>query len=659
MGSNDLNVVYRPCKIDEMVGNETNRKLIKNALGSGRTPHTQLFTGDAGCVDRDTEFLSTTGWKKICNYSEGDKVMQYNVDGTSNFVEPMAYIKNKSDTMNVIQTKYGVDQCLSNDHRVVYFSTKKELIEDSFEKIKIKHNNLKMGFTGKFKTTFSPVLSTKIHLTDAELRVQVMVIADSNLPPVRKKCCVRTKKQRKINRAQLLLESAGIKYDRYENNDGYTRFYFVPPIHCKEFGVGFYKCSTEQLIIISGEVLNWDGSKKYRQFWSTSKASADFIQYVFASVGTRSTIYYDEHRKNTCYVVSLSDNVYVGIKGNAEGKPQIKEYKTIDGYEYCFKVPSSYLVLRRNDRIFITGNCGKTTAAKIIALGLNCEENGVSSNPCLECKSCRAILEGNSLDVKEINVGQSGGKDYVSAIVNDLPMAPFSARYKVLIFDEAHELTAAAKDLLLKPIENGYEHVYFIFCTNQADKLRSKKKGVGEAFLDRCSILNFGRQNIELIRKLLQNVCEFEGFQFNTDVLDLIAEESRGVPRNALVWLNQTALEGSWLISAAKEICEVAADVEDPQVYELCKLLNKGSFKDTVKIFESIKTIPIENLRIPIAGYFVACLKRSRKVGDARKYSNILDLVETPIYEQGKQALPKWINIMFKITDIINTVGRT
>lgn len=302
--------------------------------------------------------------------------------------------------------------------------------------------------------------------------------------------------------------------------------------------------------------------------------------------------------------------------------------------------------------------CGKTTAAKIIALGLNCEKNGVSSKPCLECPSCLSIINGNSIDVKELNIGQSGGKDFIDAVVRDLPMSPFNTRYKVLILDEAHELTAAAKDLLLKPIENGYDHVYFIFCTNQPDKLKSRAKGVGEAFLDRCSILNFGRVSIELIKELLLNVCEFEGYQYNTDVLNLIAEESKGVPRNALVWLNQIATEGSWSMSAAKEICDAATAEDDPQIIDLCRALNKGSFKEAVEIFENIKTMPVENIRIPVAGFFVSCMKRSKVLGDARKYSSVLDVAATPIYEQGKLALPKWYNVMFKITDIINLAAR-
>jgi DNA polymerase III subunit gamma/tau len=297
--------------------------------------------------------------------------------------------------------------------------------------------------------------------------------------------------------------------------------------------------------------------------------------------------------------------------------------------------------------------CGKTTAAKIIALGLNCEVKGVGSEPCLECPSCKSILEGSSLDVREINVGQSGGKAHVDALINDLPMSPFNTRYKVLIFDEAHELTTAAKDLLLKPIESGYEHVYFIFCTNQPEKLRSKTKDAGEAFLDRCSILNFGRVTLDDIRYLLNTISEFEGHSPNSEVIDLISEESKGVPRSAIMWLNQVIIEGSWTIEAAREICKVLSDEEEPLVIELCRALNKADWKEAVRITSSIKTIPIETLRIYVSRYFVSCLSRSQTLLEGAKYSRILDVLLAPIYEQGKLAEYKWLNYLFKVVEIV------
>jgi DNA polymerase-3 subunit gamma/tau len=298
---------------------------------------------------------------------------------------------------------------------------------------------------------------------------------------------------------------------------------------------------------------------------------------------------------------------------------------------------------------------GKTTIARIIALGLNCETNGVSSKPCLECPTCKSILNGNNMDVNEINVGQTSGKAHVEAIIKDLPMSPFSARYKVLIFDEAHELTTAAKDLLLKPLEDGYEHVYFIFCTNQPEKLKSKKQDAGEAFLDRFSIHDINRIDIEEIKNLLTNICEFEGTPYNPKVIEALADESKGVPRKAIVWLDEVIKEASWNMEVIKEMCKLVGEEDNPQVFTLSKSLNSGNFKEALDLYDKIKTVSIESMRIMVASYFVGCLKRARLGGDAMKYSKILDVITTPIYEVGKLAEHKWINYMFKITYIINT----
>jgi DNA polymerase-3 subunit gamma/tau len=177
--------------------------------------------------------------------------------------------------------------------------------------------------------------------------------------------------------------------------------------------------------------------------------------------------------------------------------------------------------------------CGKTTMARLIALSLNCEQSDEpTSTPCLKCNSCKSILNHNSVDVIEINVGRSGGKDAVDNVVKDLPSSPFSAKHKVIIFDEAHKLTTAAQDLLLKVIEDGFSYVYFIFATNHPEKL-------SDAFMTRCNVMHFGRISKDLIAGLLKNVAEFEAMEYKVEVLDYIAEESRGVPRNALVWLKQ------------------------------------------------------------------------------------------------------------------------
>jgi DNA polymerase-3 subunit gamma/tau len=290
--------------------------------------------------------------------------------------------------------------------------------------------------------------------------------------------------------------------------------------------------------------------------------------------------------------------------------------------------------------------CGKTTAARVIALGLNCLQSEIStSKPCLQCTSCESILNGNDLDVIEINVGADSGKDAVNEIVKDLPQAPFNSRYKILIFDEAHRLSNAAQALLLKVIEEGYSHVYFIFCTNEPEKL-------SEAFMTRCNIMNFNRLSTESIRKALEDVAESEAMvPRNPAVLDLIAQECKGVSRVALVWLKQVADEGSWTIEAAKEIVGIMLDETDANIVDISKAILQGSFKEAIAALDKIKSKnSSESIRIGIAAYIVGCLKRAKSYQDGIVFSKMLDVLTIPIYEQGKPGEYKLYNYIFKAT---------
>lgn len=316
--------------------------------------------------------------------------------------------------------------------------------------------------------------------------------------------------------------------------------------------------------------------------------------------------------------------------------------KLIRGGLQSGKLPHSHL---------FTGppGCGKTTAARIIGLGLTCQE-GVGTDPCLKCNSCVSILNHNNMDVQEINVGAYGNKGDIMKVIEDLPTAPFMTRYKVMIFDEAHKLTAAAQDALLKVIEDGYEHVYFIFCTDEPQKLDN-------AFVDRCTRMNFGRISISLVYDLLENVSQFEGMEYNKEVLKYLADESQGVPRRALVWLKAVNDSSAWTLEETKEITGVIMDENSAEIIELCRALNRSEWSTAVRLYGKLKKVPPESVRIAVEGYFTACLKRSKSYGQGRKFSAILDVIGKPIYVTGKTADNKMYNYMFKVVDLLKKGG--
>ena len=294
--------------------------------------------------------------------------------------------------------------------------------------------------------------------------------------------------------------------------------------------------------------------------------------------------------------------------------------------------------------------CGKTTAARIIALGLNCKE-GAGSKPCLKCSICKSIMNYNSVDVLEVNVGKSGTKGDVTDIVDRLASAPFEAKNKVVIFDEAHQLTSASVNLLLKVLEDGYGHVYFIFCTDQPELIKQT------AFHSRSKMtrLNFARLSDALIKDLIVNICEFEGMLYTPEVVTYIVERAEGIPRDALGYLKMIDDEGSWTLDVAKELITGSTiDEDNPQIIELARALNKQEWKNSLKIFDKLKKskgFSYEASRLAISGYFTACLKRAKTLAEGKKYSAVLDVLNTPIYDTGKTAENKFYNYLFKVID--------
>ena len=342
-----------------------------------------LETRDSGCVDCDTEYFNGFQWVKISNYKNNDKVLQYNKDGTAELVNPLEYHKHPAEYLWHFKTERGINQCLSDEHDIVYINDRNlqnmELVKEPFKQFKDKHNQLKGGHKGKIITTFK-YDGEGIDLSDEQIRVMVAIIADGSFVHEYKDrdiCKVNLKKARKKERLEKILHDANIEYEKRKPLNGYQMYIFKAPRIERSYTPYWYKCNKKQLEIIADEVLHWDGCTNNRRcFCTTVKESADFVQFVFSSLGQRATImtYNRVGRqreidgkiyttKSIDYVVIISSQrPLIGIFNNKK-KVGIQKYKTLDGYKYCFTVPSGMLVLRRGDKIFITGNSGKSRIA--------------------------------------------------------------------------------------------------------------------------------------------------------------------------------------------------------------------------------------------------------------------------------------------------------
>lgn len=336
---------------------------------------------DVGCVDADTEYLSPTGWRRIDEYDRGP-VGQYNLDGTVEMVEPTAYVKKPCSLMLHLKTKYGIDQMLSPEHRVLFKShVSSKLHVISAEELANRHWASPQGFRGKFITTFTPIGKPGYHLSDEDLRVQVAVIADGYFQSATtKRVVVNLKKERKKERLVKLLTEAGIPFTSNDRatSPGYTYFTFTAPERLKSFDVGFYDCTPAQLKVIADEVMHWDGClKRGAEFSTVDKPSADFVQYALAASGTQATLnrFVRDRRaegRGACVEFSVrayTTNAYSCINAKSTtAHENIKAVPSTDGYKYCFMVPSTFLILRRNGRIFATGNTGKTITSIVSSL---------------------------------------------------------------------------------------------------------------------------------------------------------------------------------------------------------------------------------------------------------------------------------------------------
>lgn len=319
--------------------------------------------GGASCVDGETEYLGEDLlWHKIKDYKKG-KIAEWTETGKIKFVKPKYIVSKNKENLYELKSQKSLSILCTINHRIPYITSKNNLqiktLRELIDQTHISIPTYFYGFKGK-----------GIELTDDEIRLQVAFCADGSI--ARKKGRLRIKKSYKKNRLVELLEKTDTAYSigkAKERAEGYDYYYFKPPILEKSLYKCFKDINEHQAEVIAFEVLQWDGDRK-GCFRTTNKVDADFVQFLFSVNDKISAHIIIDDRigrfrngyttKSICYSVNRGRLKTVGTR-RKNGNHIIPVFKKTDTV-YCFTVPSSLWIMRRDNKICVTGNSGKDSS---------------------------------------------------------------------------------------------------------------------------------------------------------------------------------------------------------------------------------------------------------------------------------------------------------
>ena len=207
---------------------------------------------------------------------------------------------------------------------------------------------------------------------------------------------------------------------------------------------------------------------------------------------------------------------------------------------------------------------GKTSMARILAKALNCAQ-GPTATPDSTCHACVSIANGTSLDVVEMDAASQRGIDDIRDIRDRVVLQPAEGRYKVYILDEAHQLTDAAWNALLKIVEEPPPHLVFVFCTTAVDKVLPTVRS-------RCQSFLFARPRLPELVTLLRRVAGGEGFDVPDAALALVARAAKGSFRDAVSTLDQLAAATGGEISV-QAVLQLLGAVDEETLFRICDLV--------------------------------------------------------------------------------------
>ena len=248
-----------------------------------------------------------------------------------------------------------------------------------------------------------------------------------------------------------------------------------------------------------------------------------------------------------------------------------KRFAEMVGQEHVLRALSNALDSGKVHHAFLftgTRGVGKTTVARILAKSLNCETNGVSSNPCGVCAACKEIDEGRFVDLIEVDAASRTKVDDTRDMLDNVQYAPTRGRYKVYLIDEVHMLSTHSFNALLKTLEEPPPHVKFLLATTDPQKLPV-------TVLSRCLQFSLKRLPAALIGERLKFIAAAENLSFEPAAIALLSRAAEGSMRDALSLMDQLIAFGGGTVSEVNARAMLGT-IDRGHVGRLVEALSRG-----------------------------------------------------------------------------------
>ena len=224
---------------------------------------------------------------------------------------------------------------------------------------------------------------------------------------------------------------------------------------------------------------------------------------------------------------------------------------------------------------------GKTTVARILAMALNCRSSDKPvAEPCGVCESCTEIRAGNSVDVIEIDAATNRGIDEIRELREGTRYRPARDRFKIYILDEAHQITDAAFNALLKTLEEPPRHVVFMLATTQPED-------IPQTIRSRCQHFSFRAVGFEEILNQLKDLSGRENIEADEDALALLAEAGDGSMRDALSILDQAIASSTGRLTA-DQVRNLVGAAPSGVLEEVMQAVAQGSSETVLRLVDRL-----------------------------------------------------------------------